>query len=466
MKNAQTVRRLSRGLLLAGLTVMLAMPSIAEGQGTRGEIAGRVTDDTGGVLPGVTVAVTNQETGMVRSFVSNEAGRYIASNLPPGPYELHAQLSGFRPVVRRNVQVSVGSQLVIDFELGIGDFEQVVEVVADTPLVDTSSAGIGGVVSREMIENLPMNARSFDQLATLQAGVVLTKNQTRSFQGGATTKMSIRGARSDQNKLLLDGTDVGGITNELPGSVAGTSLGVDSVREFKVEVGTYSAEHGGAAGGVITVVTKSGTNTFSGTAFEFHRNDSLDAKNYFDVGDAQPDFTRNQFGFSAGGPILRKIGKNLDLTVERACRELAPVDGSCRHRTGLEHDRAAHLCLFGDVEGQGHEYAIRDRAGGGDIHPNDRFIGPFLRLDELSVDARSRALRAGSFRQVHERHQLRRNQDFEAERPNLRRPRCREHHQQRRILSWNGRIHPEVQGRQRLILRAGRRRQEHHAHGH
>lgn len=337
MRDTGTIRGLIRAFSLACLAAFVVAPSTADGQATRGEISGRITDDSGGVLPGVTVVVTNQETGVTRTLVSNEAGRYIASNLIPGTYEIKVELPGFRSVLRRNLQLAVGTPLVADFEMAIGEFAETVEVVSATPLVDVSTASLGGVVSRESIENLPMNARSFDQLATLQPGVVLTKNQTRSFQGGNTTKLSIRGARSDQNKLLLDGTDVQGIANELPGSVAGTSLGVDAVREFKVEVGTYSAEHGGAAGGVINVVTKSGTNTFSGTAFEYHRNDSLDERNFFDLGE-QPEFKRNQFGFSAGGPIRRNrtfLFVNVEAIRENLGQTLLSIVPTAAARKGL-----------------------------------------------------------------------------------------------------------------------------------
>ena len=336
-KHVRTMQRISPGVVLAWMVLVLAGSFTAEAQGNRGEISGKIVDNTGAVLPGVTVVVTNQDTGVLRTLVSDEGGRYLVSNLPPGPYEFRAELQGFRSVVQRNLQVTVGSQLVVDFELGIGEFTEAVEVVSETPMVDITSSSVGGIVSREMIENLPLNARSFDQLTTLQAGVVLTKNQNRSFQGGNTTKMSIRGARTDQNKLLLDGTDVRGITGELPGSVAGTSLGVDSVREFQVSVGTYSAEHGGAAGGVINVVTKSGTNAFSGTAFEFHRNDSLDEKNYFDEGE-QPPFTRNQFGFSIGGPIRRNrafVFANVEAVRENLGMTLRPVVPTAAARQGV-----------------------------------------------------------------------------------------------------------------------------------
>ncbi len=336
MQSQRTSRQIAHIALLLFFVLAAGLPP-AFAQVARAQISGRVVDETGAVLPGVTVTVRNEDTGVSRTLVTNEAGLYIAANLLPGPYEVRTELAGFRTDVRRNIQLSVGSEVSIGFQMAMGEFAEELVVTAEAPLVNVTSASMGGLVSRETIENLPLNARSFDQLAVLQAGVVLAKTMQRSFQGGTTTKLSIRGARSDSNKLLLDGTDVQGISNELPGSVAGTSLGVDAVREFKVEVGTYNAEQGMAAGGVINVVTKSGTNNFDGTLFLFHRNDALDKSNYFDQG-TKPDFMRNQYGVSVGAPIVKNrtfVFGNYESIRENLGMTLRPIVPNAAARNGI-----------------------------------------------------------------------------------------------------------------------------------
>jgi hypothetical protein len=202
----------------------------------------------------------------------------------------------------------VGERAVANFTLQIGQVAEKVEVTEQAPLVDTTTSSVGGVVETAQILNLPLNGRSFDELVQLQPGVSVAKFAgAGSIQSGYTTKISIRGARPEQNSFLLDGTDVMGPTNQIPGSVGGQSFGVDAVREFRVETSSYSAQYGRAAGGVINVVTKSGTNELHGTAFEFVRNDNLDAASWDDnrVGRNKPEFKRNQFGFSSGGPVAK-----------------------------------------------------------------------------------------------------------------------------------------------------------------
>ncbi len=167
-------------------------------------------------------------------------------------------------------------------------------MTAQAPLVDTTTSSVGGIIETSQIVNLPLNGRSFDELAQLQPGVTVAKFAgVGTMQSGYTTKISIRGARPEQNSFLLDGTDVMGPTNQIPGSVAGQSFGVDAVREFRVETSTYSAQYGRAAGGVINVVTKSGTNELHGSAFEFLRNDNLDAATWDDTGRAETNRNSN-----------------------------------------------------------------------------------------------------------------------------------------------------------------------------
>ena len=273
------------------------------GQVTTATISGVVQDSTGAVIPGVTVTARNRDTGITRTVTTGGQGRYQALNLSLGNYEVRAQVVGFQTGVRSGIKLTVGRQAIVNFELQVGAVTQVVEVTGEVSLVETTNASVSGVVDTQQIQDLPLSGRSFDELALLQPGVVLSRARGGNFQTGHTVKLSIRGARPEQNNFLLDGSDVRGPANQIPGAVGGQSLGVDTVREFRVETGTFGAQYGNAAGGVITAVTKSGTNEFHGTAFEFLRNDNLDARGYFDP--EKPEFNRNQFGFSLGGPIRK-----------------------------------------------------------------------------------------------------------------------------------------------------------------
>jgi hypothetical protein len=291
----------------AWFVVLVSVLFTARGMAqTTATISGSVRDSTGALIPGASVTAKNVETGITRTTSTDEQGRYQLLNLSVGGYEIEVSLSGFQTAVRSGIVLAVGEQTVVNFTLQVGRVSEKVEVTEQAPLVDTTTSAVGGVVETSQIVNLPLNGRSFDELAQLQPGVTVAKFAgAGSIQSGYTTKISIRGARPEQNSFLLDGTDVMGPTNQIPGSVGGQSFGVDAVREFRVETTTYSAQYGRAAGGVINVVTKSGTNELHGTAFEFLRNDNLDAATWDDnrAGHDKPEFKRNQFGFSLGGPV-------------------------------------------------------------------------------------------------------------------------------------------------------------------
>ncbi len=287
-------------VLLAGLA------SAAIAQGTTGSISGLVVDQSKSVLPGVTVEVRNVDTGVVRSLVTDDSGRYRALNLSPGRYRVHAELSGFQVVETADIVVQIGSDVPVDLTLGVGQLNESITVTGQAALVDLSSAVVGGVVTTQQIAELPLNGRSFMQLATLQPGVTVSRSTGRDFTGGfGGTQISIAGARPEQTGYLLEGTNIGDIADKAPSSVAGVLLGVDTVQEFSVQTHGYSAEFGRAAGGIISAVTKSGTNRFRGTVFEFLRNSAFDSPAYFDDNEEPPPFQRNQFGGTLGGPILR-----------------------------------------------------------------------------------------------------------------------------------------------------------------
>ncbi|MBI4456646.1 MAG: TonB-dependent receptor [Acidobacteria bacterium] len=272
---------------------------------TTATIIGTVKDDTGAILPGVSIVVKHLDTGRTRDLVTDDAGRYSASNLDLGNYELQAELAGFQTAVRSGVKLSVGQEVVLDFVMKVGQISEKVVVSGEAPLVQTTSSTITALVDDKKIRDLPLNGRDFSQLATLQAGVYAppTMGQTLTAIFGAGPRISISGARANQNNFLLDGSDVQDATGRTPAGVSGTTLGVETVREFSVLTSIYSAEYGKVSGGVINAVTKSGSNELHGTVFEFLRNDNLDARNFFDR--TKPEFKRNQFGFTAGGPIRK-----------------------------------------------------------------------------------------------------------------------------------------------------------------
>src|SRR5438094_38634 len=281
-------------------------PSAVHAQATTGTIYGTITDESRAVLPGASVQVKNVETGATRSLVSDEAGHYRALNLPPGLYSVSAELQGFASAGRGNLTVEIGRDVVADLTMKVGALTEQVTVEGAATNVELSSAVAGGVVTTTQIAELPLNGRNFMQLATLQPGVAVSRATARDFTGGfGNTQVAIGGARPEMTGYLLEGTNIADSSDKAPSSMAGVLLGVDAVKEFSVQTHDYTAEFGRAAGGVISAVTKSGTNSLHGTLFEFHRNSAMDAKNYFDVGEAPPPFTRNQFGGTAGGPVVK-----------------------------------------------------------------------------------------------------------------------------------------------------------------
>lgn len=295
---------------LATLGALLAMAAliapVVAAQSTAAKVLGTVRDESGAVLPGVTVTATNAETRLARTTTTDGSGRYSLSGLPPGSYELRTELSGFQIDVRAGLSLTVGQEAVLDFVMKVGELTEELTVTGAAPLVNTTTGGVSGLVDDRQIRELPLNGRSFAELALLQTGVSRFSNTTVGPIGGRGIKMTVAGARISSNSFLLDGTDINDGYNNTPGSVAGVLLGVETVREFRVNTSSYSAEYGRSGGAVINAVTKSGTNQLRGGGWEFFRNSALDAKNFFDPpGRPIPPFTRNQFGFTLGGPIKK-----------------------------------------------------------------------------------------------------------------------------------------------------------------
>ena len=271
---------------------------------TTATILGTVTDQSGAAIAGTDVQVKNTGTGSTRSLVTDTQGRYRVSDLALGNYEVQASKTGFSTAVRRGITLTVGSQSVVDFSLAVGQSQQTVTVEAEVSQVETTSATVASLVDQTQMRQLPLNGRNFEQLVLLAPGVVsMTTNNHQPFSGEANT-YSIAGARPEGQALLLDDTDIQTFWNQGSGAgILGTSLGVEAIGEFQTLTNTYSAQFGGA-GAVVNAASKSGTNGFHGSAFEFLRNSDLDARNFFD-GASPPPFRRNQFGGSLGGPVKK-----------------------------------------------------------------------------------------------------------------------------------------------------------------
>lgn len=285
-------------LLPLAFVCLLAAVTPAMGQVETARITGAVQDASGGVLPGVEITITHVETDRQVITVSNDQGRYLSIPLPVGEYRVEAQLPGFKRAAREGVRLEVTETAVIDLVMEVGDLEETVAVTADAPLSNTVDATQGQVIQNRQIVDLPLNGRDYLQLSLLSAGAIQPV-------GGRFGGFSAGGQRTTQNNYLLDGVDNNNVQIAAQGRQAeAVKPSVDAIQEFKVVTNTYSAEYGRAAGGVVNVVLKSGSNELHGTGFGFLRNEAFDARNFFDPTDQdKPPFKRNQFGFALGGPI-------------------------------------------------------------------------------------------------------------------------------------------------------------------
>jgi hypothetical protein len=272
----------------------------AAAQITAATVSGIVRDATGGVLPGVELTVTNLDTGFARVAATRDDGTYTISGLPPGPYQATAHLQTFGAVIQAAIHLAVAQQATLNLTMKVSASEFVV-VIATPASVDTKTSALSGVVDARTIETLPLNGRNFIDLALLQPGVVAFSARQRTGPTGRGQQLNINGANGRANSYLLDGANMNGYAGVAVATAADTTLGVDLIREFRIVTNAFAADYGRAMGGVVSVVSKAGTNEFHGSGFEFFRNEALDARNYFDVD--KPAFERHQFGVTFGGPI-------------------------------------------------------------------------------------------------------------------------------------------------------------------
>ena len=289
------------------LSILCSHP--VHGQVVGGTISGTISDKSGAVVANATVSLQNLATGVNTTVTTNAQGLYSLPNLLPGNYQQKVSAVGFETSIRNGIILTVGSQMVSNVEMKVGAVNETLEVSAQPPDLQLESSSISASTASQTIVELPLNARSWTDLAQLQPGVstihaMANVSSTDRLGRGYGVELSVSGGRPQQNNYLLDGISINDYTNQAPGSVLGGNLGVDAVSEFSVLTSNQGAEYGRTSGGVISAITRTGTNRFHGSAYEFLRNSALDARNYFDPPTIAP-FRRNQFGVSAGGPIRK-----------------------------------------------------------------------------------------------------------------------------------------------------------------
>jgi len=301
--------RVSAIFLIAG--ICFSVPAYAQVAG--GNLSGTITDPSGRIVPQAMVSIENVSTGITTAVTTNSDGYYTAANLLPGEYQVTVSAKGFATEVRKGISLTVGARQIIDLTLQVGSAAKtVVEVTTEAPAVQLASSDISAVVNATTVRELPLNGRSWTDLAALQPGVDTIQTQPTFAVGadrgnrGFGQQLTISGARPQQNNYRLDGVSLNDYANGAPGSVLGGNLGVDAIQEFSVLTSNYSAEYGKTSGGVVNAITRSGTNAFHGSAYEFLRNSALDARNFFEDPTApKAPFKRNQFGGAVGGPIIK-----------------------------------------------------------------------------------------------------------------------------------------------------------------
>jgi len=294
------------GLVVAGIIGLIALGNgLVFAQSSA--LTGSVKDMSGAALPGAAVTVKHIDTGQTRTAQADANGSFSVQALPVGQYEVTAEKMGFRKEIRSGINLVVAQEAVVDLTLQVGSIDQQVTVTGEAPLVNTTLSSTAGLISEQQVKDLPLNGRSFDQLLTLNTGVV--NNSSNMGQGNGFTNFSVAGKRQETNRFLINGVDwVGGNATAqfiTPSGASGLLLGVEAIREFNALEHTYGAEYGKRAGGQISIVTQSGTNQLHGDVFEYLRNSFFDARNTFEQTIGPGPFKRNQFGGALGGPLKK-----------------------------------------------------------------------------------------------------------------------------------------------------------------
>jgi hypothetical protein len=298
------VRCLAVGFVVA----LAAVPPIrAQARLTGADLVGRVTDESMAVLPAATVTVVNRDTNLTRTATSDAQGEYKVPALPPGTYKVTASVQGFASQTRDGVTLQLGQTVELEFTLKIAGTQEELTIVGESPMVDATDTSVSSVVGQQQIENLPINGRNFISFSIITPGV--TTDRTPQQGASATSGLSFTGQRARSNNIMVDGLD----NNDVIVGAVRATFSQEAIREFQVVTDSYSAEFGKATGGVVNILTKSGTNEFHGNAFWYFRDESLNSKDYFEkfgvlggpVDRDKAPFSANQYGATLGGPIRK-----------------------------------------------------------------------------------------------------------------------------------------------------------------
>jgi len=286
------------------LAVLLSVGALAQTQ--LATVSGSITDPSGAVVPGVSVTIVGQGTGLKRSALTDTAGEYRLAGLPTGDYSLRIEKAGFQSQTREGVALTSAAEVMINSQLAIGDLSQQTTVSANAAAFDTTTSTVNEPLAEQSLAELPLDNRDLFSAVTLEPGVAPNPSSAPSLlSSGKSGQVVINGIRSNMTNVLIDGMDATDpVWGFSPAGASGFFLGLNELAEVRVLTQTFNAEYGGHGGAVIDMTTKSGSNQFHGSLWELHRDASIDAKNYFDLSNRPiPPFVRNQFGAGMGGPL-------------------------------------------------------------------------------------------------------------------------------------------------------------------
>ena len=365
-----SIRSIKKSLAFVVAALVLSSGG-ASAQSSNATLHGTVTDSGGGVLPGVTVKLRSAATGLARDVVTNESGGYVFNFLPSGEYEITAELTGFKSARRADVKLEIGQSLAQDLKMEVGQLEEVVNVEGTATVLDRTSASIGTVIQASQLKELPLAGRHWSGLMLLAPGAINT---------GDGTHLSTRfvGRSRDDNNWTFDGIDATGVKDPRQDSDARLIISSESIAEFRVSSTLYSAEAGTAAGGVVQLISKTGTNKFRGTAFDFVRNAKFDSRPFGTVG-KMPPFTLNQFGGNIGGPIVPQrtfFFANYEGIRQRQTRSFTRQVPSAAFRAGVTGALASVVALYPAGTSRTSNADIDDWAGTEEV-TNDENAGMF-----------------------------------------------------------------------------------------